>query len=313
MAILRHTAARVTAATAKDRELHSLEAHEPLANIVVGGWVDGAALGITKEFVQSIISGAFPNLVVVVQLLGLVDRIINRSVSGVLGRASIETGWSTPRMLLTVASVRPKCAVRILVSTRCSGKRLQVSDYCSTPVRTERNRVRGRGDMLWCRESVLTFAVLALIASSAVRSATVRLGRTQENRVIGVRLDVLLEILRTLESFTAEVALMWLQWHVNTDMRGNVIPLDSGCAASAPLASQVQVVCALAADMALTDVVLNAISDVREKIRCLQDKRQEQGQPRRYRAVMARLAIHGVNKLTYSCSAEGQRSPQVCH
>jgi len=182
MAILRHTAALVAAATAKDRKLHTLQAHEPLADIVVSVWVDGAALGIAKELVQSIISRTFPNFVVVVQLLGLVDRVVNGSISGILGWPSVETGWSTPGMLLAIASVGSKCAVRILVSTRCSGKRLQVSE----------------------------FAVLALIASSAVRSAAVGLRRTQENRVIGVGLDVLLEVLRTLESFTTEVALMRL-------------------------------------------------------------------------------------------------------
>jgi hypothetical protein len=115
---------------------------------------------------------------------------------------------------------------------------------------------------------LLTFAVLALIPSRAVGSTTVGLWRTQENRVIGVSLDVLLEILRTLESFTAKVALMRLQWYVNADMRGNVITLDSGGAAVAPLARQIQVVGALAADMALTDVVLGKVRHLLES-RCI--------------------------------------------
>lgn len=71
-------------------------------------------------------------------------------------------------------------------------------------------------------------------------------------------------------------------------MRGNVIPLDSGCAASAPLASQVQVVCAFAADMALTDVVLIDVSIARRRTSSLQDKRHEQEYRQVSKAVKAR-------------------------
>lgn len=85
---------------------------------------------------------------------------------------------------------------------------------------------------------LLTFAILR-IPSSSVWPATVRLGRTKENRVIGVGLHVLLEILGTLESLAAEVALMRLQGHMNTDVRSDVVPLDGGSAAVTPLAGQV--------------------------------------------------------------------------
>lgn len=43
---------------------------------------------------------------------------------------------------------------------------------------------------------------------------------------------------------------------MNTDVRGNVITLNSGCSARVPLASQVQVVGALSTNMSLTDVFL---------------------------------------------------------
>lgn len=69
-------------------------------------------------------------------------------------------------------------------------------------------------------------------------------------------LDVLLEILGALEGLAAEVALVWLQGHVNTDVRGDVVTLDGCCAAVAPLARQVEVVGALAANVTLTNVVL---------------------------------------------------------
>jgi hypothetical protein len=75
-----------------------------------------------------------------------------------------------------------------------------------------------------------------------------------------VSLHVLLQILRTLECLAAEVALMRLQRNVNTNVRSNVISLDCGGAAVAPLAGQVQVVGALAANVTLTNVVLHEVS-----------------------------------------------------
>jgi len=75
-----------------------------------------------------------------------------------------------------------------------------------------------------------------------------------------MRLHVLLEILRTLESFAAEIALVRLQRYVNTDVRSNVVTLDRGGATVAPLAGQIQIVGALATNVTLTDVVLEAVS-----------------------------------------------------
>lgn len=67
---------------------------------------------------------------------------------------------------------------------------------------------------------------------------------------------MLLEILRAFEGFTAEIALMRFQRHVNTNMGSNVIPLDSGSTTVAPLAGQVQVVGTLATNMSLANMVL---------------------------------------------------------
>jgi hypothetical protein len=89
-----------------------------------------------------------------------------------------------------------------------------------------------------------------------VGAATVRLGRTEQNRIVGVSFDVLLKILRAFECLSAEIALMRLQGHVNPDVRSDVVPLDCSGAAVAPLAGQVQVVGAFTANMTFTDVVL---------------------------------------------------------
>jgi hypothetical protein len=129
-AVLRHAAALVTAAsTTENGKLDTLQAHESLAYVIVGGRVDCTTLGVSKELVERIIRGTFPNLVVVVELLRLVDGIVNRAIGRVLWWTSVEASWSTTWMLLAIASIGAKRAIRILISTRCSGKRLQVSDH----------------------------------------------------------------------------------------------------------------------------------------------------------------------------------------
>lgn len=67
---------------------------------------------------------------------------------------------------------------------------------------------------------------------------------------------MLLEILRALECFATEVTLVRLQGYVNANVRGDVVTLDGGGATCAPLAGQVEVVGALATDVAFADVIL---------------------------------------------------------
>jgi len=82
------------------------------------------------------------------------------------------------------------------------------------------------------------------------------LWRAQQNRVVGMSLDMLLEILWTLEGLAAKVALVWLERNMYAHVRGDVVALHGGGSACAPLAGEVQVVCRLATDVALADVVL---------------------------------------------------------
>lgn len=67
---------------------------------------------------------------------------------------------------------------------------------------------------------------------------------------------MLLQVLRTLETLAAEVALVGFERHVDSDMGSNVVTFHSGRAAEIPAAGQVQVICALTADMTLADVLL---------------------------------------------------------
>lgn len=69
-------------------------------------------------------------------------------------------------------------------------------------------------------------------------------------------LDMLLQVLRTLESLAAKLAFVRLQRNMYADMRSDVVALDSVGTAVGPLASQAKVVCALPSDMAFTDVFL---------------------------------------------------------
>jgi hypothetical protein len=73
-------------------------------------------------------------------------------------------------------------------------------------------------------------------------------------------LNMLLEILGALERLAAEVALVRLEGHMDADVGGNVVALDGGGAALVPLAGEVQVVGALAANVLLADVFLAEMS-----------------------------------------------------
>lgn len=70
-------------------------------------------------------------------------------------------------------------------------------------------------------------------------------------------LDMFLQILGTLEGFATEITLVRLKGHMHTNVRGDVVALDSRGVAGSPLAGQVQVVGALATDMAFTNVFLS--------------------------------------------------------
>ena len=78
--------------------------------------------------------------------------------------------------------------------------------------------------------------------------------------VIRVGLDMLLQILRALESLTTEVTFVRLKWHMDADVRGYMITLDCCGVASAPLAGQVEVVGAFTSNVALANMFLYELS-----------------------------------------------------
>jgi hypothetical protein len=71
-----------------------------------------------------------------------------------------------------------------------------------------------------------------------------------------MRLDMLLQILRSLESLAAEIAFVRLQRDMDANVRRDMVALHGRRPAVAPLASEIQVVGALSANMPLTNVIL---------------------------------------------------------
>ena len=69
-------------------------------------------------------------------------------------------------------------------------------------------------------------------------------------------LNMLLQVLGSLEALAAEVALVRLKGNMDTDMRSDVVTLNSGCPTLIPLAGEVKVVGALATNMLLANVFL---------------------------------------------------------
>lgn len=70
---------------------------------------------------------------------------------------------------------------------------------------------------------------------------------------------MLLQILGTLEALATEVTLVRLERNMDANVRGDVVTLDGCCAAIVPATGQVQIISALATDMALADVVIEGL------------------------------------------------------
>jgi len=71
---------------------------------------------------------------------------------------------------------------------------------------------------------------------------------------------MLLQILGPLESFATEVAFVRLEGNVNADMGRDMIAFNRCCSARVPTTGEVKIICALATDMFLTDVLEKGLS-----------------------------------------------------
>ena len=113
-------------------------------------------------------------------------------------------------------------------------------------------------------------------------------GRTHKNRFIGMSFDMLLQVLWTFEGFATEVAFVWFQRDVDSDVRSDMVAFDGGSVTVAPLAGQVEIIGTLPSNMTLTNVFLRI-------------------------TVSAKTRLGRQARLTYNCSAVGARSEHPAH
>jgi hypothetical protein len=71
-----------------------------------------------------------------------------------------------------------------------------------------------------------------------------------------VRLDVLFQILRTLEGLAAVLTFVRLEWDVDADVRRDVVALHGGSLTLAPSTAELEIVCGLAPNMTLANMLL---------------------------------------------------------
>ena len=107
------------------------------------------------------------------------------------------------------------------------------------------------------KKELLTFWLVPSVIMSICARTTGGLVRPiHQDSIFGVSLDVLLQILRSLKRLAAKFAPMRFQWHMDSNMRSDMIALDYRYGAIAPGAGQIQVVGALAADVGIADMIL---------------------------------------------------------
>lgn len=80
--------------------------------------------------------------------------------------------------------------------------------------------------------------------------------------VFGVRLDVFLQILWPFERLSTKLASMRFQWHMDTNMGGDVIPLNDLDLTIPPCTDKIEIVCTLATDVRLANVILQTRSTI---------------------------------------------------
>lgn len=72
-------------------------------------------------------------------------------------------------------------------------------------------------------------------------------------------LFVLLQVLRALEGFLADLADVWLEGCVDSEMTGDMVTLCTGCTAVLPLAGETEIVGALSADVVVAEMVVEGL------------------------------------------------------
>jgi hypothetical protein len=204
-------------ATGQDRERQILKTKEALANRCVRVKIELTAFQIAKELVQSIVAPLL-GFIRSMAVVTVVESIVYVSI-GRIGRLV----WGMRRIVLW-------STVGVSLAGHCIQRWLEIMGGSS-----------------------ITFSSSM---KHHIRISGSRLRRPHKHGVIGMGLHVFLEILGTLECFPTEFTFMRLQRNVDTDVRRDMVTLNSRGAAASPLACQIEVICALSTDVTLADVII---------------------------------------------------------
>lgn len=206
--------------TIEEGKLKGLQTQQTLADRGIGIRVELAALQVAKKLVQRIVSTL--TIIGVASLLSLAQGIVHIAVGMRVGGLR----WGVWLVVLWGRCVR-------ILPIDAVDRALEVMGGSSITLRVLREH--------------------------HIRMLHARFRRA-DLRVVGMGLDMLLQILRSLESLTTEVTLVRLERHVNTDVGRDMITLDCGRVASTPLTGQVEIVGAFTSNMSLTNMLLSVIS-----------------------------------------------------
>ena len=158
---------------------------------------------------------------------------------------------------------RSSSAVHCASAGRESSSRLLTRELVSQ--RPGLNNVRMKGGQAWHETGQAGRALTRLPRTVPVRLPIdlvstwpgARSLISNNDRIVSVGLHMFFEILRSLEGFATEFASVRLQWNVNANMGRDVIAFDDRDVAVAPCTLQIEIVCALAAYMAVAHVFLH--------------------------------------------------------
>jgi hypothetical protein len=226
----------------------AVKGHQRAANLGIGRRVNLAALGAAEEVINHIVGA----LTIITASSGAIAKVLS---TGIVDGWLVEVKTIVGRRLRSIVTTTGMGLVSESsgVGAHLAGM-VVVTGRSWRGVRLER-REAGRPQP-WTR--IVQRHTLGRLWP-VVESTLGILGWPDEHRVIGMSLDMLLQVLGTLERLATELALVRLERNVNTDVRGDVVSLDCSSSARVPLASQVEVVCALTANMTLTDVLVESL------------------------------------------------------
>jgi len=151
---------------------------------------------------------------------------------------------------------RPTVSSKVLGARRVHGRLVEVETIASRWLRCVIPMALMVRKAARAHVAIMVIVAGPLGSLSPVVETRMLLARAGEDRVVGVCFDVLLQVLGALEAFAAKLALVRFERDMYSDVRGDVIALDGGCATRIPLAGKAQIIGALATNVAFANVFI---------------------------------------------------------